>query len=50
VIAHCKKLIAGYKCPKQVEVLDALPRVASGKINKVALREQAQAAAGARHV
>jgi acyl-CoA synthetase (AMP-forming)/AMP-acid ligase II len=49
VIAHCKKLIAGYKCPKQVEVLDALPRVASGKINKVALREQARAT-GASHV
>jgi acyl-CoA synthetase (AMP-forming)/AMP-acid ligase II len=50
VIAHCKKLIAGYKCPKQVEVLEALPRVTSGKINKVALREHARAAAGARHV
>ena len=50
VIAHCKKLIASYKCPKQVEVLDALPRVASGKINKVALREQARVAAGAKDV
>jgi len=40
VIAHCKRLIAGYKCPKQVEVVASLPRVASGKVNKVALRER----------
>ena len=39
VIAHCKRLIASYKCPKQVEVVGELPRVASGKVNKVALRE-----------
>lgn len=50
VIAHCKTLIAAYKCPKQVDVVDALPRVASGKINKVQLREQARAAAGGKHV
>ena len=43
VIAHCKRLIASYKCPKQVEVVPALPRVASGKVNKVALRELARA-------
>ena len=44
VIAHCKQRIAGYKCPKQVEVVQALPRVASGKVNKVALRELARRA------
>jgi acyl-CoA synthetase (AMP-forming)/AMP-acid ligase II len=44
VIAHCKRLIAGYKCPKQVEVVAALPRVASGKVNKVALRELSRSA------
>jgi acyl-CoA synthetase (AMP-forming)/AMP-acid ligase II len=44
VIAHCKQRIAGYKCPKQVEVVQALPRVASGKVNKVALRESARRA------
>jgi len=44
VIAHCKRLIAGYKCPKQVEVVASLPRVASGKVNKVALREIARGA------
>ena len=50
VIAHCKRLIAGYKCPKQVEVVPALPRVASGKVNKVALRELARAERGVTHV
>jgi acyl-CoA synthetase (AMP-forming)/AMP-acid ligase II len=44
VIAHCKRRIASYKCPKQVEVVQALPRVASGKVNKVALRELARRA------
>jgi acyl-CoA synthetase (AMP-forming)/AMP-acid ligase II len=44
VIAHCKQRIASYKCPKQVEVVQALPRVASGKVNKVALRELARRA------
>jgi acyl-CoA synthetase (AMP-forming)/AMP-acid ligase II len=42
VIAHCKRLIAGYKCPKHVEAIGELPRVASGKVNKVALRERAR--------
>ena len=43
VIAHCKRLIASYKCPKHVEAIGELPRVASGKVNKVALREAARA-------
>ena len=42
MIAHCKRLIAGYKCPKHVETIGELPRVASGKVNKVALRERAR--------
>jgi acyl-CoA synthetase (AMP-forming)/AMP-acid ligase II len=39
IIAHCKALIASYKCPKTVAFIDELPRVASGKVNKVALRD-----------
>jgi acyl-CoA synthetase (AMP-forming)/AMP-acid ligase II len=45
LIAHCKTLIASYKCPKQVVYLEELPRVPTGKVNKVALREQARASA-----
>jgi len=40
LIKHCRGLIAGYKCPKRVEVVGQLPRLPSGKISKVALREQ----------
>ena len=37
--AHCRTLIGGDKVPKTVELTDALPRTASGKIQKSALRE-----------
>jgi acyl-CoA synthetase (AMP-forming)/AMP-acid ligase II len=40
LIAHCKTLIAGYKCPKSIAFVDELPRIATGKINKVALRDR----------
>jgi acyl-CoA synthetase (AMP-forming)/AMP-acid ligase II len=43
LIAHCKGLIAGYKCPKSFQFTDELPRVASGKVNKPLLRERQQA-------
>src|SRR5206468_4071817 len=32
--------IAKYKCPTRIAFVDELPRLASGKINKVALRAQ----------
>ncbi len=40
LIAHCKTQIAGYKAPKRIEYVDALPRLPSGKVNKVGLRER----------
>jgi acyl-CoA synthetase (AMP-forming)/AMP-acid ligase II len=39
VIAHCRQHLAGYKCPKRVEFTDALPRTATGKVQKFRLRE-----------
>ena len=39
LIAHCKTLIASYKCPKSVEFVASLPRLPSGKLHKVSLRE-----------
>ncbi|MBP6901788.1 MAG: long-chain fatty acid--CoA ligase [Burkholderiaceae bacterium] len=39
VIAHCKTLIAGYKCPRSVEFRTELPMSAAGKLQKFALRE-----------
>ena len=38
LIAHCQTLIASYKKPKSVEFVDRLPRLSSGKIDKVTLR------------
>lgn len=40
VIAHCRKRIAGYKVPKQVYFVNALPLTASNKVLKRALREE----------
>lgn len=39
IIAHCKELIAGYKCPRSVEFRDALPLSGAGKVLKTKLRE-----------
>jgi acyl-CoA synthetase (AMP-forming)/AMP-acid ligase II len=38
--AHCKTLIAGYKSPRSVEFVDALPMSGAGKILKRELRKQ----------
>ena len=38
VITHCRGALAGYKCPKQVELRDELPRTATGKLQKFRLR------------
>jgi fatty-acyl-CoA synthase len=39
IIAHCRGKIAGFKIPKRVEFRDAIPRTATGKIQKFKLRE-----------
>ena len=39
LIAHCKTLIAGYKCPRSVEQVDALPISGAGKVLKMNLRK-----------
>ncbi len=39
LMAHCRSRLAGYKCPKRVEFVDALPRTATGKLQKFKLRE-----------
>lgn len=42
LIGHCRSLIAGYKCPKSVAFTAELPRLPSGKVSKVMLRQQYQ--------
>jgi malonyl-CoA/methylmalonyl-CoA synthetase len=38
ILAHCRKLLASYKCPKQVFVVDSLPRNGMGKLRRSALQ------------
>jgi len=39
LIAHARGKIAGYKCPKTVDIVDEMPHSASGKILRYKLRE-----------
>jgi acyl-CoA synthetase (AMP-forming)/AMP-acid ligase II len=43
IVVHCQALIARYKCPRHVRFIDEMPRITTGKIDKVALRRQAAA-------
>jgi acyl-CoA synthetase (AMP-forming)/AMP-acid ligase II len=38
VVAACRGVLAGYKCPKRVEFREELPRTATGKLQKFRLR------------
>jgi long-chain acyl-CoA synthetase len=40
IVAFCKKNIAGYKTPKSIEFVDALPKNPAGKILKRELRDK----------
>ncbi len=39
LVAWCQERLAGYKVPRRVLVVDALPRNAAGKVDKKLLRE-----------
>jgi acyl-CoA synthetase (AMP-forming)/AMP-acid ligase II len=40
IVAWCRDEIANYKCPRRVEIVDALPMNATGKVTKFALRDR----------
>ncbi len=40
LIAHCRALIAGYKCPREIRFRDELPRSDVGKLLRRTLREE----------
>ena len=40
IIAFCRENLAHFKCPTSVEFVDALPRTATGKLQKFRLREK----------
>jgi acyl-CoA synthetase (AMP-forming)/AMP-acid ligase II len=44
VIAWCREHMANYKVPRAVEIVDALPMNASGKVMKYQLRARSQGA------
>jgi fatty-acyl-CoA synthase len=39
-IAYCRENLAHFKCPTRAEIIDALPRTATGKLQKFRLRER----------
>ena len=39
MIDFCRDKLAGYKIPRKLEIIDALPRNPTGKIQKMVLRE-----------
>ena len=39
IIQHCKELVAAYKYPRVVKIIDSLPKGPTGKILKRALRD-----------
>jgi acyl-CoA synthetase (AMP-forming)/AMP-acid ligase II len=45
LIAHCKSHMAEYKCPKKIHVVDAIPRTATGKIQRAAVAAAMKATA-----
>jgi acyl-CoA synthetase (AMP-forming)/AMP-acid ligase II len=45
IVAWCREHMANYKVPRRVEIVDALPMNAAGKVQKFVLRERALAGA-----
>jgi acyl-CoA synthetase (AMP-forming)/AMP-acid ligase II len=46
LVSWCKERMANYKVPRRVELVDALPLNAGGKVLKYRLRQQATAGVG----
>jgi long-chain acyl-CoA synthetase len=40
LVAYCRSQLAGFKCPRSVEIVDRLPRTAMGKLDKRVLRRE----------
>jgi fatty-acyl-CoA synthase len=40
LVEHCRASLARFKCPRQVDFIDVLPRQDNGKIYKGLLRER----------
>jgi long-chain acyl-CoA synthetase len=40
LILYCRRMLANFKCPRQVFFVDSLPKTATGKVDKKQLRKQ----------
>ncbi|KAI8332350.1 hypothetical protein BC941DRAFT_129020 [Chlamydoabsidia padenii] len=40
VIDHCRKNLAGYKCPSKVFLVESLPKTSTGKVQKFIIRNE----------
>ena len=40
VVAYCKEAMAGYKRPQVIEMVKDIPKLATGKVDKVSIRKQ----------
>jgi long-chain acyl-CoA synthetase len=40
IIEHCRSMLAHFKCPRRVELVDALPRSEAGKVSRHLVRER----------
>ncbi len=45
-VSWCKDQLANYKVPKRFTIIDELPRLANGKLDKMSLRKQVEAMTG----
>ncbi|MBS7781611.1 hypothetical protein KHY18_26750, partial [Acidovorax sp. CCYZU-2555] len=48
LVAWCRTRLAGYKCPRSLQAMDALPLSAAGKVLKTTLRAEHAQRVGAR--
>jgi acyl-CoA synthetase (AMP-forming)/AMP-acid ligase II len=39
LIAHCRAVLAHFKCPTSIDLVETLPRTATGKVQKFKLRQ-----------
>ncbi len=39
IIAHCRKILSGYKAPRTIQVVESLPRTLYGKLDRKKLKE-----------
>jgi len=44
LIRHCRAHVAAFKVPKRIHLVDAIPRTASGKIQRIAVARELRAA------